>query len=589
MSTARCCPDPASKGQIRVSGLPHSIMPPTSAADQPVFKLTPEQSRRLASAPSLKVEGLLATPENRAFFASRGIDLDKLSISGQQSEQPHDRTPEDFRRPRYSPLASRGQTRILLIEPGSEEEPLRCRLQHHSLQKRNSYEPGLSSYDALSYTWNAPIRTRHYTKGPPEPGQEFEPESLIASALGGFAYTASNAGPPASFEPQADQVDERELTRPVEVMIDETPCDVAGNLAAALRHLRLLDNARNLWVDAVCIDQRNLQERSEQVSQMDKIYQSADTVHVWLGPAADGSDRAMVLAQTMWQYTHVCEADPMELFKVESTEDSVNALADLEGLTVLCMRPWFSRRWVVQELAFARTALVHCGAKTIKWQRLAYAVSFVQSRRLELTYMRIRNLYMEADPKTYRRGYMKTLAAETLADLSKAAIRRLPSPGTHPLFEWHADLEHLLASLAALQCTDPLDTIYALIAIASDASAPAIGPADYKRTVAELYMDVVLCIIETKHSLNILCHRWAAVVDSSANIPTWIQSYRPAATRHEGGADLSQERRKFIGDGRGSDFAASGTWKNQGAPGNITYYEGIGRTLMVAGIIIDVI
>jgi hypothetical protein len=60
-----------------------------------------------------------------------------------------------------------------------------------------------------------------------------------------------------------------------------------------------------LWVDALCIDQRNIEERNLQVLRMGEIYQNAKSVQVWLGPDADDSDLAIALVKDMqdlsWQ------------------------------------------------------------------------------------------------------------------------------------------------------------------------------------------------------------------------------------------------------------------------------------------------
>jgi hypothetical protein len=48
-----------------------------------------------------------------------------------------------------------------------------------------------------------------------------------------------------------------------------------------------------LWADAICINQEDLQEKCEQVQQMKLIYQRAQLVVVWLGPAAGRSDTLM--------------------------------------------------------------------------------------------------------------------------------------------------------------------------------------------------------------------------------------------------------------------------------------------------------
>jgi hypothetical protein len=58
---------------------------------------------------------------------------------------------------------------------------------------------------------------------------------------------------------------------------------VTQNLAAALKYFRLKDKARVLWIDAICVNQENLKERSHQVQRMGDIYK-AERVVVWLGP-----------------------------------------------------------------------------------------------------------------------------------------------------------------------------------------------------------------------------------------------------------------------------------------------------------------
>jgi hypothetical protein len=61
--------------------------------------------------------------------------------------------------------------------------------------------------------------------------------------------------------------------------------DIGQNLAAALRHLRYKDKPRTLWNDVICINQQDLNEKSEQVSRMASVYKMAYRVVVWLGSA----------------------------------------------------------------------------------------------------------------------------------------------------------------------------------------------------------------------------------------------------------------------------------------------------------------
>ncbi|KAL8656073.1 MAG: hypothetical protein Q9226_002793, partial [Calogaya cf. arnoldii] len=87
---------------------------------------------------------------------------------------------------------------------------------------------------------------------------------------------------------------------PVQVLATDLPenintgyLHVTQNLAVALQHLRLVDSTRDLWIDAVCVDQQNLEERGQQVERMSEIYHQAQQVVVWLGPSSKDSSLAI--------------------------------------------------------------------------------------------------------------------------------------------------------------------------------------------------------------------------------------------------------------------------------------------------------
>lgn len=79
--------------------------------------------------------------------------------------------------------------------------------------------------------------------------------------------------------------DER-LTEPI--IVNECESQATNNLKCALRHLRS-KQSRILWVDAVCINQKNVDERNHQVKRVGKIYAKASKVIVWLGEADENT------------------------------------------------------------------------------------------------------------------------------------------------------------------------------------------------------------------------------------------------------------------------------------------------------------
>lgn len=74
---------------------------------------------------------------------------------------------------------------------------------------------------------------------------------------------------------------------------------IPSNLYEALQALRLASTPQTLWVDALCIDQSNIQERAHQVGLMGLVYRYATSVVIWLGPQWDGCDLAMDTIQRL--------------------------------------------------------------------------------------------------------------------------------------------------------------------------------------------------------------------------------------------------------------------------------------------------
>ncbi|KAF2732825.1 hypothetical protein EJ04DRAFT_440424, partial [Polyplosphaeria fusca] len=68
---------------------------------------------------------------------------------------------------------------------------------------------------------------------------------------------------------------------------------VTENLHSALTHIREAENAVTLWVDAICIDQKNDEEKSWHVQQMRETFTEASDVIAWLGPATESEIDAM--------------------------------------------------------------------------------------------------------------------------------------------------------------------------------------------------------------------------------------------------------------------------------------------------------
>jgi hypothetical protein len=116
-----------------------------------------------------------------------------------------------------------------------------------------------------------------------------------------------------------------------------------------------------VWIDALCIDQDNIPEKTYQVRHMKRIYATAKSVNVWLGAGSPAKDRAF---KRIWNMLHCLGPDidhpesPPKTYLQESTLDIDQEWSILEPIFEL---PWFQRVWVVQEVTVATRA--QCGLR----------------------------------------------------------------------------------------------------------------------------------------------------------------------------------------------------------------------------------
>lgn len=130
------------------------------------------------------------------------------------------------------------------------------------------------------------------------------------------------------------------------ITFNDVPTQVTKNLYTAFKYLRHPDKPRYLWVDALCIDQKDIKEPNQQVSMMGDVYTSAKPVLVLLSEADQGSDEAFSLLPEALADSEIQEVS-QTLFSLYMQ---------------LVEREWFARLWTIQELVLAdQDPLVGCG------------------------------------------------------------------------------------------------------------------------------------------------------------------------------------------------------------------------------------
>lgn len=131
---------------------------------------------------------------------------------------------------------------------------------------------------------------------------------------------------------------------------------ITKNCAAALRRLRSRRDAVILWVDAICIDQGNVDEKSHQVGLMRDVYSRARKVVAFLG---EDGDNQTPEGQLMHRMSEEC------FYSGTSTKISWDPVRDSVALKALFRRPYWKRMWVVQEILLSKEAYIVLGGSSV--------------------------------------------------------------------------------------------------------------------------------------------------------------------------------------------------------------------------------
>ena len=126
----------------------------------------------------------------------------------------------------------------------------------------------------------------------------------------------------------------------------------------------VMQKKTHIWIDAICINQYNLDEQIAPVAMMENIYKGAQLVICWLGKEDRYTGPALHLIN------HLARI-PKEQYNLHRSLGSARpgtSQKDWEALVAFFRRPYFRRAWIVQELILAPCVIVFCGSYEISWK-----------------------------------------------------------------------------------------------------------------------------------------------------------------------------------------------------------------------------
>lgn len=278
----------------------------------------------------------------------------------------------------YQPLESTDYIRKLILEPGKDSATLVGRLEVVNLSQAHG------AFEAISYVW----------------GSEARDQTMI---------------------------------------IDGKTLEITTSVRDALRQTRQLNKHRALWIDGICINQKDDEEKGHQVQLMGRIYKTSRCTLICLGFRTDTCSRDLeALVGDVNEMMDRVFAEPgfshdFDSFPFPKADERLTSDARWSCWEELVQQPWFDRGWVVQEAALGPECLVLWAGVEISWRNILRVHIWLRTRALHLMkrplYRAMSILHVIAyalrrpgEAKTYRHemaaGFMNMSTLHTL-DLAR--------------------------------------------------------------------------------------------------------------------------------------------------------------------------
>ncbi|KAH6716264.1 heterokaryon incompatibility protein-domain-containing protein [Leptodontidium sp. MPI-SDFR-AT-0119] len=283
-----------------------------------------------------------------------------------------------------------------------------------------------------------------------------------------------------------------------DIIVNGKPLPVSRNLVSALKGMGSQLSDQSFWVDAISINQIDIEERNHQVQMMKRIYQRATTVFAWLGDSDDDAKRAMGLLKSLSnagndfavrnQYRHIAEGLDLEGMDMDGLSDLLEEIeVGVQTLHALFSRSYWQRVWIVQETMLAKDLICFCGRDTFTFEQLETAACFA--------------FLLSRTPGVVKLGTMIYLSHSPLLLTYLRVSRDLSAIEPTLLFNMTRDLH----------ASDPRDHIYGLLGLINFKIQP-----DYSLSIT---------LTTQLTALNFAGTAMTIEEDRTEGVPTWTPDW----------------------------------------------------------------
>jgi hypothetical protein len=315
-----------------------------------------------------------------------------------------------------------------------------------------------------------------------------------------------------------------DATERLPIYIDGTLFSATKNLKIALQYIRKADCDQVMWVDAVCINQNDIDERNDQVSLMGKLFSDAEHVIIWLGEADDTTDEMVRIVQG--NKLPIPPAPEDQDFEQSHLQYAIQVHRLLTLIEIITLRPWWGRVWTVQECVLPNNdPSFQCGLRTFSCSKFFQVASEAGKGALSI----LSTIFDHVDNPNvyeiweYRQKLSKGATSREIKQRSQGlATLRL----VYNEFKVTAsiNLESCVFLSIERQATVPHDSIYGVLGLAT-AEVRMKTNVDYRRSHWAVYRDFFKQLLTDAGSHGLKALTTLSYDTDTDERPSWVPDF----------------------------------------------------------------
>ncbi|KAI0870537.1 HET-domain-containing protein [Hypoxylon argillaceum] len=324
--------------------------------------------------------------------------------------------------------------------------------------------------------------------------------------------------PPPDYEAVSYRWGSSDLTE--EILIDGCRFRVTKAAFNLLLARRSVWRDRTVWIDAICINQEDLQEKSEQVQLMRDIYHRASRVISY--PGSDWRYRiAGSFVYQLWALSHQYNTEDMNWL---GTTDLARS-PQWRAISDLFNDEYFTRAWVIQEIAVGQKTELYVGGMYIPWILFAKVSDwcFNPNRRHMLT----------ASDEKEKRIWRKSHTFENIVVMTSLRPETEQLTGDIGSYSDFLDLENLLYLTSTFRSGDPRDRVFGLVGIARSVGDATLTTPDYSLPVEQVFQNTTRAIFSLpreRRTIHILALAGTGFTEHPRSMPSWVPNFSEERT-----------------------------------------------------------